>query len=118
MRTKPFKYTIDYGFGEPEEHTLFLSTEEYQMSGSLAVEVYEIPADGGEPEYFDTITVALPDSMFIEGEDMAFIDTNNCSWAVKMLKKMKLAKETGDWSRSGFCIYPLYKFNLDKFTEE
>jgi len=118
MRTKPFKYTIDYGFCEPEEHTLFLSTEQYEMSGSLAVEVYEIPADGGEPEYFDTITVALPDSIFIEDEDVAYIDTNNCSWAVKMLKKMKLAKDTGDWSRSGFCTYPLYKFNLNKFTEE
>ena len=43
--------------------------------------------------------------------DMAAIDTNNCPWAEKFLTDNKLAVDTGRKVRSGFCTYPIYKFD-------
>ena len=42
---------------------------------------------------------------------MAAIDTNNCPWAEKFLTDNKLAADTGRKVRSGFCTYPIYKFD-------
>ena len=115
MRTKTFTHTIDYGFCEPETHNLYLTIDSYQNNGSLAVIVMEVKEDGSE-EYFDCITVNLWDSCMLD-ENMAYIDTNNCSWAEKMLKQHKFAKPTGEYGHSGWCSYPLYEFNLSKFSE-
>lgn len=114
MRTEVFQYTIDYGFCEPETHNLYLVTDSYESGGGLAVIVMEVDENGNE-EMFDVITVNIPFGW--AGEDEAYIDTNNCSWAEKMLKTMKFAKNTGEIGRSGYCKYPLYKFNLKKFHE-
>lgn len=43
--------------------------------------------------------------------DMAAIDTNNCPWAEKFLTDNKPAVDTGRKVRSGFCTYPIYKFD-------
>lgn len=115
MRTEVFQYTIDWGFCEPETHNLYLTTDSYESGGGLAVIVMEVDENGNE-EMFDVITVNLPFG-WISNERQAYIDTNNCSWAEKMLKKMKLAKPTGDYCGSGYCKYPLYEFNLKKFHE-
>lgn len=114
MRTDTFQYTIDYGFCEPETHNLYLLTDSYADNGTLAVIVMKVYEDGTE-EMFDVITTNLMFSM--ADQTSAYIDTNNCSWAEKMLKTMKFAKDTGKVSHSGFCKYPLYKFNLEKFHE-
>lgn len=114
MRTEVFQYTIDWGFCEPETHNLYLTTDSYESGGGLAVIVMEVDENGNE-EMFDVITVNLPFGW--AGENQAYIDTNNCSWAEKMLKKMKLAKPTGDYCGSGYCKYPLYEFNLKKFNK-
>ena len=42
---------------------------------------------------------------------MAAIDTNNCPWAEKFLTDNKPAVDTGRKVRSGFCTYPIYKFD-------
>ena len=99
-------YKLDlYG----ETFNLTATIEHYSNNDSLAI---CLETDEGEP--FDTITVNLMESSFI-GENQAFIDTNNCSWAEKFIKKYKLGKPTGIMGYSGYCSYPLYEFNLEAF---
>ena len=115
MRTKTFTHTIKYpGLFETYTHNLYLQVDHYANNDSLAIIVMEETEDGYD-EQFDIITVNLPFG-FADGTH-AYIDTNNCSWAEAMLKKHKFAKPTGEYGHSGWCTYPLYEFNLAKFTE-
>lgn len=69
-------------------------------------------AESGEP--FCNLTVNLPES-FIWGDDKtAFVDTNNCPWAEDFIEQNNLGEPVGYECRSGFCTYPLYRFNLDE----
>ena len=116
-RTKTFAHTIKYSWtNETYHHNLSLVADSYNNNGTLAIIVMEVMEDGTE-EQFDVITVNLYESDFLEADNLAFIDTNNCSWAEKMLKQHRFAKETGRYGHSGWCTYPLYEFNLDKFVE-
>lgn len=47
-------------------------------------------------------------------ENQAFIDINNNPWAEEFLEKNNIAYYTGISAPSGYCIYPLYEFNLSK----
>lgn len=86
----------------------------YMDNNTLAVCLY---TEDGEP-YAD-LTVNLEDSM--ANCEMAYVDTNNCPWADNFIKDNGLGEPTGKVGKSGFCTYPLYKFNLDmmaKYEEE
>jgi hypothetical protein len=109
MKTKKFKTTIDWGFDAPETYSLRLVTENYRDNGSLAI----VAMEGNEE--FAVITVNLPYSE--ADETHAYIDTNNCPWAEKMLTENGFAKPTGDYGFSGWCQYPLYEFDLTKFSK-
>ena len=63
---------------------------------------------------FATITVNLDESL---DEDMAYLDTNNCSWVEDIMEKYCLGEPTGKYKQSGFCIYPLYKLDLKAIKE-
>ena len=113
MRTDIFTHSISYPWTDAvATHTFYLLAERYANNNSLAIIVMEVNDDGSEEE-FDAITVNLP--FGAADEKCAYIDTNNCSWAEAMLKEHKLAKPTGECGYSGFCQYPLYKFDLKKF---
>jgi len=60
---------------------------------------------------FATITVNIVMSGYIPG-NLAYVDTNNCPWAEDFLKENGIAEPTGQTGISGFCEYPLYKFDL------
>ncbi len=60
------------------------------------------------------LTVNIPNHEVYE-KDNSFVDTNNVSWAEEFLLTNNLAVNLYLWAPSGFCTYPLYKFNLDKF---
>lgn len=62
------------------------------------------------------LTVNIPNHDVYE-EDNSFVDTNNVSWAEEFLLTNYLAVDLYLWAPSGFCKYPLYKFNLDKFYD-
>lgn len=70
------------------------------------------------PEPWGDLTVNLGVPM---EPDCAFIDTNNCGdGVIDWLIENNIAIPTGDWGRSGFCIYPEVRFNkefLDKVKE-
>jgi hypothetical protein len=83
----------------------------YQNNGSLAV----ILMDNDTEETVAVITVNLPEGF--AGDEYQYVDTNNCQWAPKFLDDNKLAEPVGFSTPSGFCSYPLYKFDLSLIEE-
>ncbi len=47
----------------------------------------------------------------------AYLDINNCPWAIDLVNKLGIGADTGKIERSGFCFYPLYEFNMEKVKE-
>lgn len=85
--------------------------DRYLADNSLAVAVYD-PKDG----LVAVLTVCLNDKSLANNE--AYIDTDNCPWAVNFLARNGLAELTGAQRRRGFCVYPQMRFNLDALMEE
>ena len=90
-----------------EEYEIWLRKSAYASNNSLAVQ-----ADCDEGP-FATLTVNL--NNFLQGEDYAYVDTNNCPWAEEFLQENNLADPVGVYGQSGWCTYPLYHFNLENF---
>lgn len=86
-----------------------LQFSKYTCNDKLAVQLIEAKAPWC---VFATITVNIPASNCLS-PDLAFVDTNNCPWVEEFLEDNHIAKYTGNTGISGFCEYPLYKFNLD-----
>jgi hypothetical protein len=94
------------------EWDLTLVRSHYTYGGGLAV-----IANTPEGECFAVLTVNL-DSFNLNGDkEYAFIDTNNCPWAEKFLVDNNIAEPTQIIVPQGFCMYPLYKFDLTKLEE-
>ena len=72
-----------------------LRVGQYQMDGSIAVEIFS-RREGPVAR----ITVCLCDSALAENE--AYVDTNNCPWVVDFLEAKGLAKSTG---RTRYLLY-------------
>lgn len=94
-------------------YTVAVKEEKYWDNGGLAITM-----DYFDEEYecwmpFATLTVNLGRI----GYDHAYVDTNNCPWAEEFIAKYGLGKFTGEYGYSGFCAYPLYKFDMDKIEE-
>lgn len=98
-----------------------LQFSKYTCNDKLAVQLIEASAPWSP---FATLTVNLPDipmealqmwfgSNMPDLNTLAFVDTNNCPWAEEFLKDNNIAEDTRIMMPSGFCSYPLYKFNLD-----
>lgn len=96
-----------------ENYTLYLTKEQYCNNKRLAIIAFT--KDDGE--YWCDISVNLSDVEIPNDERLAFVDTNNAPWAEKFLVENEIAEPTGQGARSGFCIYPLYRFNLDKLEK-
>lgn len=90
-------------------HRLWCKLDTYQCNGSLAIQLY---CDEGA---FATLTVNLADGC-ARGE-YAYVDTNNCPWAPAFIAEHKLGVPTGILGFSGFCQYPLYRFDIAKLKE-
>lgn len=82
----------------------------YANNSSLAILLETVD---GEP--FATLTVNLCDG--VANNEYAYVDINNCSWAKEFIEKNKLGTPTGRIGYSGFCQYPLYKFNIEQIKE-
>lgn len=78
--------------------------------GSVAVEIYN-RWDGP----IARVTTCLCDRSL--AEDEAYVDTNNCPWAVELLEENGFAERTGRTRRSGYCEYPAMKFDRSKMAE-
>lgn len=80
-------------------------------NGNLAIQVTDYSE--GYPSPYAKLTVNLGElPKGAPKEDSAFVDTNNCPWAEEFITNLGIAVPSGIFRQSGFCIYPLYYFNL------
>ena len=73
---------------------------------------------GTEP--YSHITVNLVDEVMpFDTEEVAygFVDTNNWEAGEEFIKKHELGEDTGFRGHSGFCEYPLYRFDKKKIEQ-
>lgn len=97
------KCVTDFGV-----YDVTVSTSTYSNNGNLAI-LLTSPTEGP----FATLSVNLHKLP----EGYAYVDTNNCPWAEEFINEYKLGEPTGGSARSGYCIYPLYKFDLSKLQD-
>ena len=83
-----------------------LKKETYRHNGSMAVTMNTPDDEDG----YAVVTVNL--SSPLQKGDFAFVDTNNLEGIDSWLAENGIAEHTGISARSGFCTYPLMKFNL------
>ena len=99
-------YKVKTFFGD---YDVEVKTAKYADNGNLAVQLYD--ASDGCP--FARLTVNLGKKL---KDGMAYLDTNNCPWAEDFVIENGLGEETGDIGMSGYCFYPLYKFNVERMV--
>ena len=97
---KLYKVKTDFG-----EYEVELRAMEYYANKNLAIEMFS-PTEGP----FARLTVNLGDKL---KDGFAYVDTNNCPWAEDFIVENGLGKDTGVIGRSGYCMYPLYEFNME-----
>lgn len=94
----------------------YLTIQQYQYDGSLCVNIIN-DTDGP----IARITTCIPDCSSGLINDESFLDSNNCPWALDFVKKYNLGTETDKYGFSGFCRYPVIKWNmteLDKYKQK
>lgn len=85
----------------------------YKASGAPAIQIWS-PEDGP----IATLTVCLPDEP-LDDETESFVDVNNFPDGVALIEKYGLGRRS-PWGRvgfSGYCMYPLYEFDLDELKK-
>ena len=98
---------VKYG----RSHPMFLEAAMYGENRNLAIKMYS--NDAGYMEPWSTLTVNLSVKL---PPDCAYIDTNNNGdEVIDWIIKNKLGTPTGEVRRSGYCVYPMVKFDLNKF---
>lgn len=90
----------------------FMGTE---MNG-IAIQLYTVKSEENPviDEPYSTLTVSFGE--YIGMKNVAYIDTNNCPFALELLK-YGFAQDTGLTKKSGFCTYPLWVFNEEFLNE-
>lgn len=100
------------GYGGIEEVVIERSL--YRYGNRLMLNLIGIYDGIREP--FATLTVNLDTEEDIS-IDEAFVDVNNIPDACRFIECYELGVPTGRIARSGYCEYPLYKFDLDKIAK-
>ena len=83
---------------------VLLETAKY-TNDSLAVNMF---SDDGE--LYGDVTVNLNHPM--QSETMAFLDENNMPGIGRWIEENGLGSDTGIRARYGYCVYPLYQFDM------
>lgn len=81
-----------------------LEISKYVSNDNLAINV--VTLDG---ELYSSLTV----NVLKMPSPYALVDTNNFPKAEEFIKKYNLGEATGEKVASGFCKYPMYKFDLE-----
>ena len=97
-------YKCETEFGT---YNVSIETSTYYYGGNLSISL--ITEDG---ERLAMLTTNL--AGWTLPNDKSFVDTNNCPWAEKFISDNKLGKPTGIKAVSGYCVYPQYRFDMDK----
>lgn len=107
------KMVVESWYGKEE---VTISREKYAADGTCAIQLW---CDEGP---YATLTVCLdlgPKTKAAkkEHENLGFVDTNNCPWAPAFIKKYGFGRPTIMSKSSGYCTYPLYRFDLEKIDQ-
>lgn len=100
------------------EYDVYTHRDVYELGATLFVDLYCV--EDGFIEPFAALTKNIPDKFMpcsVEQLTMAPIDTNNCPWAEQFLVENHLAEPTGVVVTSGWCEYPIYKFNIEELDK-
>ena len=97
--------TVETNFGT--FHDCYLKVDRYVIDNSLFIAV-----ENDEEGQIAVITKRLNNRNL--GAGMAYVDDNNCLWAAEFIKANKLGDFTHVYFKSGYCSYPLYKFDLKR----
>ena len=103
----------------------------YENNGALALSLYCQPHVMYDSEYeppkqnersafnelYAVVTVNLPESNSLPFGTQ-FVDVNNHNKICEWLIENDIAEPLPIYARSGFCIYPAYKFNVPRGFEE
>ena len=92
-----------------KEYDVTVMAKKY-VDGGLAVKMDYLDDEFNCWMPFATLTVNLGRMNY----GYAYVDTNNCPWAEEFIAENGLGEPTGKTCCSGFCVYPLYKFNMEK----
>ena len=68
------------------------------------------------PQPWCDITVCLPNEG-LATENCAYVDVNNCPDIIGFIEENKLGEFMGVYGFSGWCSYPLYKFDMDEVSK-
>ncbi len=99
-------YVVKTEFGD---YKVKVVSDNYLDRGALAVLLLE--EENGEE--FAVLTVNIDG---VAENDLSYVDTNNNKWAIEFIEENSLGVDTGAVGFSGYCVYPLFKFNEDKIT--
>lgn len=94
------------------DYDLYVRLYNYE-SGNLCIQLVE-----KHHEPFCYLTVNFPYVASITKKDLAFVDVNNFPEAEEFIRKYELGEPVGLSVQSGYCTYPLYKFNMKRLKEE
>ena len=98
--------TINY-----QNRELHIVVSQYTSNDRLYVGFLE--KDG---EIYGDITVNLKESDNLP-DDMAYVDVNNMFQITAIINNYRLGKYMGEVAKSGFCEYPLYKFDMEELRK-
>lgn len=90
-----------------------LSIAHYQNNGNLAIQMICVNGEY-ENEPFAFLTVNLNEKL---PENCAYIDINNLRQAFDFCLLNKLAEFDYSFKQSGYCSYPLMRFNMDEIKK-
>lgn len=96
-------------WGKTETIKLHINT---YAKGGLALTATYFDSECGCELPYATLTVYLEHT----SNGCAYIDVNNCPWAIELIEKYELGTMVSS-KLSGYVVYPLYKFNLGKLKK-
>lgn len=93
-----------------EEYKVTLEANTYSNNQRFAAQMID---ENGVP--VARITVNIAAKLSKNEPNINFVDTNNLPNIEQFLTENKIAKPTGNYAASGYCVYPEYEFDLTKF---
>lgn len=100
-----------------EEFTVALTTARYEADNSLYIGMVYYDEDDECWEFFDDLTVCLSGEKVDDSSTCSFINTENSSGALKLIRDYQLAVPTGVYKNSGFCAFPQFEFNMEEVSK-
>jgi len=92
-----------------------LQLTSYGNDNSLAITAKCYEEEYKHWEHYGPLTVNLNyDDCDPAPEDCAYLNTNNINGVEEFVTENKLGEFTGITKQSGYCTYPLYRFDMAK----